>query len=158
MKPIKFTNIRRNELSSKLSATTVKKAMKDGKTPVINFIEEDRQQRASLILTDVSYIIDAHFDFTSKEDNNAGKHMDIFNRRVSSGQCFNTPYMGCREFSCSFDHPEPTDASVIKGESDLGWMLHDMDYKNNMEPMFFRAVMIDGTITVPPLHSSKVMS
>lgn len=75
LKPIRFDNIRRNELSGKLAPGTVKKAMNDGCSPVEVFIEEDRQQRAALILRDVAYIIEAHFSFTGSEDNNPAKHL-----------------------------------------------------------------------------------
>lgn len=158
LNPVKFTNIRRNELGGKLSAQNVRKAMKDGKTPLRSFIEEDRQQRAALILLDVSYVIEAHFEFTSKEDNNVGKHLDIFRRRAEQGQCHNTPYLGCREFSGSFEPFAGTPESQIKGEHDLGWMLHDIDFNDGMTPRFFRAVMLDGVINVPKLHGGGVVS
>ena len=62
LNPIRFDNIRRNELSGKLAVGTVKRAMKDGRSPVEVFIEEDRQQ-GTMILRDVAYVIEAHFDF-----------------------------------------------------------------------------------------------
>ena len=98
LNPIRFSSVKRNELGSKLSAINARKAMNDGKSPVKIFIEENRQQRTSTVLKEVAYIIEAHFDFTSNEDNNAGKHLDIFYKRAEKGQCFNTPYLGCRKF------------------------------------------------------------
>ncbi|MGE4498455.1 MAG: type I-C CRISPR-associated protein Cas5c [Deferribacterales bacterium] len=170
--PIKFTNIRRNEVGGKLSEASIKKSMRDMKTPVSFFIEEDRQQRAALVLKDVEYIIEAHFEFTSKEDNDPDKHTAMFSERASKGRCFNTPYLGCREFSASFELIEgEIPVSKIQGETDLGWMLHDINYqpadsknKNSFltgqgkrvvaEPQFFRAVMKNGIVEVPALSST----
>ena len=95
LKPIRFENIRRNEVSKKTSVNNVD--MK-GNYP-ISIIADDsntRQQRASMVLRNVEYIIEAHFEFVSKEDNNEGKHLDIFTRRAKDGQCFHRPYSGPR--------------------------------------------------------------
>ena len=148
--PIRYNNVRRNELGGKLVMATVKKAMKDGKSPVEVFIEEERQQRASLVLKDVSYVIEAHFGFKGDEDKNPGKHKEIFDRRVARGQCFHHPYLGCREFPARFELIREIPKSSHSGEKDLGWMLHDIDFENKMEPIFFRAIMRDGIIEVPP--------
>jgi CRISPR-associated protein Cas5d len=158
LNPVRFTSVKRNELGSKLPAGNVRKAMNDGKSPVRIYIEENRQQRTSLILKDVAYVIEAHFEFTSGEDNNPGKHLDIFTRRAEKGQCFNTPYLGCREFSCSYEPAGNFEQSQISGEIDLGWMLHDMDFSQNNEACFYRAVMKNGVIDVPKLSSGGVMA
>lgn len=156
-KPIRFTNIRRNELASKLPLGNITRAMKDGKTPISLFIEDDRQQRAAMVLKDVEYIIEAHFEYTSPEDTNDGKHLDMFNRRAQDGQCFMQPYLGCREFSAKFELvTEEIPKSILDGEKNLGWMLHDIDFKNDMQARFFNAVMNDGVITVPPFKSEEV--
>lgn len=156
LRPIRFDNIRRNEISGKLALGKVKTAMKDGSAPVEVFIEEDRQQRAAMVLRDVSYVIDAHFEFTGSEDNNPPKHKEIFDRRVSKGQCYYRPYLGCREFPAHFEPVEEVPLSVHKGEKDLGWMLHDIDFEKDMEARFFRAVMQDGTIKIPPFNGKEV--
>jgi CRISPR-associated protein Cas5d len=154
---IRFDNIRRNELASKLLLGTVKSAMKNGHSPVEIFVEDDRQQRAALILRDVAYVIEAHFEFKGSEDNNAAKHKEMFERRASKGQCFHQPYLGCREFPAFFELiVEEMPRSRLTGERDLGWMLHDIDFENNMEAKFFRAVMLDGVIDVPPFHGKEV--
>jgi len=156
---VRFENIRRNELGSKLALGTVNKAMKDGHSPVEVFIEDDRQQRAAMVLRDVAYVIEAHFIFNTMEDNNPAKHKDIFDRRVAKGQCFQQPYLGCREFPAFF---EPITGeiprSTMRGEVGLGWMLHDLDFTNNMEAKFFRAMMRDGVIEVPPPSGGEVKS
>ncbi|MGC8494330.1 MAG: type I-C CRISPR-associated protein Cas5c [Syntrophobacteraceae bacterium] len=157
LRPIRFTNIRRNEVASKVSVANVKRAMKSGRGNLGIFIEEDRQQRAALILQDVDYIIEARFEVVNSGDPNTGKHKEIFTRRARSGQCFHRPYLGCREFPASFllvegDPP----ASQLTGETDLGWMLHDIDFQNGMQPRFFRARMVNGVIDVPPFESREV--
>jgi len=159
LNPIRFDNIRRNELAGKLSVGTIKKAMNDGVSPVETFIENDRQQRAAMVLRDVCYVTEAHFEFNGDEDNNAAKHKEIFDRRARKGQCFHHPYLGCREFPANFELVEgDIPKSELSGERDLGWMLHDMDFENNMEAKFFRAEMRNGIIEVPPFDGKGVKS
>jgi len=154
---IRFENIRRNELAGKLSVAVVKRAMNDNTTPVEAFIEEERQQRAALILRDVAYVIEAHFSFRGAEDANSAKHLEIFMRRAGKGQCFHQPYLGCREFPASFALVEDEiPSSVHQGERDLGWMLHDLDFAQEMEARFFRAVMRNGVVDIPPFHGKEV--
>jgi CRISPR-associated protein Cas5d len=156
LNPIRFDNVRRNELGRKLSVGMVKKAMNDLTSPVETFIEGDRQQRAAMVLRDVSYVIDAHFEFSGPDDNNPAKHKEIFDRRAGRGQCFHHPYLGCREFSAHFELVDQVPSSCHIGEKDLGWMLHDIDFEKYMEARFFRAVMRDGTIEVPPKNGKGV--
>lgn len=136
LKPIRFESLRRNEVGGKLSAASVGRAMKAGRTEdLISLIEDDRQQRATTLLRDVAYVIEAHFELTEKAgaDDSIGKHLDIFNRRARKGQYFHAPCLGVREFPASFqlleaDQELPsTDASLL-GEHDLGWVLHDIDF------------------------------
>ncbi|MFA7346513.1 MAG: type I-C CRISPR-associated protein Cas5c [Desulfurivibrionaceae bacterium] len=146
LKPIRFDNVRRNEVGCVMSPRA------DGL-----FVEEQRQQRAALVLRDVAYVIEAHFEFTGEEDNNPAKHKEMFERRARKGQCFHHPYLGCREFPASFELIEVRPpASELSGERDLGWMLHDLDFANNMEAHFFRATMRNGLIEVPPFTGEEV--
>lgn len=164
LKPIRFESIRRNEVGGKLSAASVSKAMKAGRVDgLANVVEEDRQQRAATVLRDVAYVIEAHFELTDSAgpDDNEGKHLDIFNRRARKGQCFHMPYFGTREFPVSFrlldvDEPAPEGDSELHGERDLGWMLHDIDFANDMTPRFFRAVISNGVIDVPAFRTDEV--
>lgn len=164
LKPIRFESLRRNEVGGKLSSASVGKAMKAGRTDgLITFVDEDRQQRAATILRDVAYVIEAHFELTEKADANdsEGKHLDIFNRRARKGQYFHAPCLGVREFPASFqlleaDSGEPIVDEALKGGVDLGWMLHDIDFANDMTPHFFRAQMSDGLIEVPPFMAAEV--
>lgn len=164
LKPIRFESIRRNEVGGKLSAASVGKAIKAGRTDgLVSYVEEDRQQRAATVLREVDYVISAHFQLTAKagSEDSEGKHLDIFNRRARRGQCFQAPCLGTREFPASFALVEagyevpPIDAS-LKGERDLGWMLHDLDFANGMTPRFFRARMVDGHVQVPSFDGEQV--
>jgi len=164
LNPIRFTNIRRNEVASKIPFGNVKQSMNDLCSPLELYIEEDRQQRAAMVLEDVNYIIEAHFNLTdlagSEEPSDASpeKHYEIMKRRIKKGQCFHQPYLGNREFPAFFEWIEKDlfPPSKISGETDLGFMLHDIDFTNNMESRFFRAVMKNGIITVPPFESMEV--
>jgi len=166
LKPIRFEAIRRNEVASKISAASVGKAMKAGRTDgLVNYVEDDRQQRAATVLRDVAYVIEAHFELTDRagSDDSVGKHLDIFNRRARKGQCFQAPCLGTREFPASFVLLEsgacpPPVHEALSGERDLGWMLHDIDFADGMTPRFFRARMIDGRIAVPALASAEIRS
>jgi len=158
LNPIRFDNIRRNELSGKVPTGSVKTAMKDGRSPIETFIEENRQQRAAMVLREVEYVIEAHFDIKGNEDTNPVKHREIFERRAKKGQCAFQPYFGCREFSANFEWIEEPPVSKLEGERDLGWMLHDIDFENNMEAKFFRAVMQNGIIEIPTLDGKEVKS
>jgi CRISPR-associated protein Cas5d len=148
--PIRFDNIRRNELGSKIPIRNIINTIKKN-TPLETFIEDDRQQRAAMVLRDVCYVIEAHFEITGNENNNSAKHKEIFERRAEKGQCAYRPYFGCREFTVNFELiKDKIPESELKGTIDLGWMLHDIDFENNMEPKFFRAQMNDGVINIPP--------
>lgn len=156
LKPIRFMNIRRNEVNSKIPPNNVTEAMKNPSLSLAIYIEDARAQRAGLVLRDVCYGIEAHFEYSGKEDNNDGKHLDCFKRRARDGQCFTQPYLGCREFSANFTLVAEFPDSPYKGKQDLGLMLHDIDFANDMEARFFRVEMIDGIIAVPPFTPREV--
>lgn len=105
-----------------------------------------------MLLQDVCYIIEAHFEMTRQagERDTPEKHYAIAARRMRNGQCYHMPCFGCREFPAHFrlveeDEPEPPGISESR---DLGYMLYDMDYSNpqNIQPVFFRARMENGVI------------
>jgi len=155
--PIRFTNIRRNEVASKIPASRIRSVMKGGGRAPVFYADEDRQQRASLILKDVCYGIEAHFEILDAREADgslnrepAGKHLDVFNRRLRAGKCFHRPYLGTREFAADFRPVDqwPPCPEELRGERDLGYMLHDIDFDNGMTPRFFRARMVDGVIDV----------
>lgn len=174
LNPVKWISVRRNELGQTASTRG------DG-----IFIDQARQQRAGLFLRDVAYRLHAELEFIPmakrvnssqpvpetlhsswetnelRKDENPGKYYGIFERRARKGQCFNQPYLGCREFSCEFrlvdnmeNEPEP-----IAENRDLGFMLYDLDFDKNLKeppPAFFRAKMEMGVIDVPAWESEEV--
>lgn len=95
-----------------------------------------------------------------RPDEKEAKYAAMFERRARKGQCFNQPYLGCREFSCAFRLVDPVKepSAPIPESRDLGWMLYDMDYTDpkDIKPMFFRAEMKNGVILVPAPDSSEV--
>ena len=82
--PIQFTSVRRNEVKSKVLASNVLSAYNGGKKPLYISSKEEIVQRASMILTNVEYVIEAHFEMTEKanETDNPGKFKDIMMRRL----------------------------------------------------------------------------
>jgi CRISPR-associated protein Cas5d len=151
MRPVRFDSIRRNEVEGKISERNVKTAIKGGSVDLHQYAAEERQQRAAMVLRDVEYIIEAHFEMTDKAgaSDNEGKHCDIFTRRAKNGQCYMRPYFGCREFPVHFELIEDrVPISPLQGEVDLGWMLWDIDFSNKMQPIFYRPSMINGIIEV----------
>lgn len=165
LKPVRFESLRRNELKEcKASTRTVSTAMKNKTTKGLGVcVEDERTQRATTLLRDVSYVIEAHFELTDNAgaDDLAGKHLDIFNRRARKGQFFHQPCLGNREFPAYFSliesEVEFPVSELAHDSKDLGWMLHDIDFSNHTEPKFFRAEMKNGVIEVPPFRSSKVV-
>jgi CRISPR-associated protein Cas5d len=177
LNPIRFTNIRRNEISSKIpvkGGSGVNAAMLNPEIRPTMDVAENRQQRASLLLKDVAYLIKAHIlvldsrmekgDKPSPEPEAVGKHLEMFKRRARKGQAFQQPYFGCREFPVRFDLIEcesdmPTPCADHAGEKDLGFMLHDIEFEQDRvtkkvkstTPHFFRAMMRDGVVQVPQL-------
>lgn len=160
--PIRFTNIRRNEVKDTISARKVKTVMEKGQGELYLAAPESIQQRAAMVLRDVHYVIDAHFDLTERAapGDNTGKFQDIIKRRLERGQCYSTPYFGTREFPAYFRRCTvlPPCPEELKGVRDLGWMLLDMDYTDpqNITPRFFRASLTDGVMVVPPWDSEEV--
>lgn len=179
LRPIRFASLRRNELGSVIPATSVERAMNSGRGALGIDIEEDRQQRAAILLRDVEYVVEGHIVVTDPSESDGrslsetqaiAKHLDQFNRRARAGQCFHRPYLGCREFTCDFELVEP--GTTIKSttappgeppfygtslaDRDLGYMLHDIDFANDRTARFFRATMSRGVIEVPDPSSPEV--
>ncbi|AEV30964.1 CRISPR-associated protein Cas5, subtype I-C/DVULG [Sphaerochaeta pleomorpha str. Grapes] len=166
LNPIKWVSVRRNEIG-KIASMPSKSQMEGTveEMPEI-IIEENRQQRASMILCDVHYRIHAYFEYlppevrntTSSEseddrtDESPAKYAAMFDRRARKGQYFHHPYLGCREFACYFSLIDSSTSSQgkkpIATDQDLGWMLYDMDFSKNdfPTPTFFKARMVQGCI------------
>lgn len=161
--PIRWVSVRRNEVGNVASSRS------NG-----IFIEDERQQRAGLFLRDVKYRLFAEFDFIPpdqrgtvhnpvpdylidaedtadlRKDETPAKYAAIFERRAKRGQCFNQPYLGCREFAAALRlvHPQAEPVTPIVETRDLGWMLYDLDYTDpdDPKPLFFRAQLANGAI------------
>jgi CRISPR-associated protein Cas5d len=150
LKPIDRIGIRRNEVNSRISTDGAISWMQGDSSPTSYFADEDRAQRNMVALRDVDYVIEAHFEMTPKatENDNVRKFEEMFQRRVEKGQCFQTPYLGCRELVAEFrsadGHPEP-----IAETRDLGRMLHDIDFGPPPRPVFFQAKLEGGVVAVP---------
>ena len=148
-KPIRFENIRRNEVGFKAFSMEPKSA------------NDSRQQRASMVLRDVHYVVSAHFVMTGKaqERDNEGKFTDMIRRRLEKGQCYHAPYLGTREFPARIRLIEDgeTPAAPIEETRSLGVMLYDIDYIKEVgaqgkeivkeyRPTYFIAEMKQGVI------------
>ena len=156
LKPIRFQSFRRNEVGAKASAALATRAMRSGNLAGLGLdVAGERQQRATTLLVDVAYVIEAHFEMTAHAgDDTAAKHLAMFNRRAEAGQCFHRPCLGTREFPADFTllspgiplprHGLPPD----QAGRDLGWMLHDIDFANDHTSRFFRARLTDGVLDV----------
>lgn len=149
--PIRYTNIRRNEVKAKANGSKARSVINGaaGNDLYLN-TKAEIQQRASMVLKDVHYVIEAHFEMTAKANpgDNPGKFQDIIKRRINRGQCYHTPYFGCREFPVNYRLYDFPSVPTVNENKDLGIMLYDMDYSDleNIKPMFFRAVLENGVI------------
>lgn len=163
--PIRWVSVRRNEIGKTVSPRT------DG-----FFIEDNRQQRAGLFLQNVRYRLYADFEYIPPDKRiincnplphylinaevtadlanmeSPAKYAAMFERRAKKGQCFNQPYLGCREFAAAFRLVDPEKDQAVPWYDepimDLGWMLYDLDYSdlNSPKPLFFKAIMERGVI------------
>lgn len=150
LSPIQFTNLRRNEVKAKILASSAMSiANGTNKTPYL-VSSKEIQQRATMMLKDVHYVIEAHFDMTDKANpsDNPGKFQDIVKRRLLRGQCYRQPYLGCRECTAHVALWQGGEIPTIAETRDLGWMLYDLDYSDlqNIHPTFFRAQMVNGVV------------
>ncbi|MBX3038248.1 MAG: type I-C CRISPR-associated protein Cas5 [Anaerolineales bacterium] len=152
LKEIKYTSIKRNEVGAIVSTTKARQVMKGSVKPLYLATTKERQQRASLVLKDVDYVIEAHFEVIDKqaEETEDKKHYNIILRRLRDGQQFHAPCLGTREFGARVELIENgvIPSSEIKGTRNLGWMLYDFDFANkkDIKAEFFEAIMIDGVI------------
>ncbi|HIW55176.1 MAG TPA: type I-C CRISPR-associated protein Cas5c [Candidatus Ruthenibacterium merdigallinarum] len=151
LNPIRFATVRRNEIKGKLSAGVARQAAKTGR-PLFQAASQEIVQRASLLLQDVHYVIEAHFTMTDRAapSDNPGKFQDIVTRRMERGQCYHTPYFGCREFPAHFRRWGGGPIETIAETRDLGLMLYDFDYEDpqDITPTYFFARLENGVVNV----------
>ena len=160
LRPIRWMNLRRNEVSAVVSTRNVQQAMTAGSGSLGLFIEDERQQRAALFLRDVAYRIHAQMEAVTEEARgNPAKYIDMFTRRANKGQCVNQPYLGCREFAADFHLLENVASApaAIDETRELGWMLHDLDFTHldDPQPRFFNARLQTGVVEVPPFEEAR---
>ena len=180
LNPINFTSVRRNEVAcvatpGNTEGVFVEEARQQRAGLILrdvryrlyaefDYIPPEKRATARNPLPDFLRDTDAAEDHGVRPDEKEAKYAAMFGRRADKGQCFTQPYLGCREFSCDFRRirdpmVEPSEVhDSLRGERDFGWMLYDLDYtdENNPTPLFFRAVMRDGTLTVPARESGEV--
>jgi CRISPR-associated protein Cas5d len=117
LNPVHQLTILRNEIKDK-----------QGIKPLA--IEDQRQQRMSMILKDVAYVITAQLALRPHADAPLAKYCEQFERRLLRGQCYHTPYLGTREFAADFAEAagdEPP--AALAGE--LGPLLFDIAYRED---------------------------
>ena len=152
MNPISFINIRRNEIKETVSANNVRSVLSGASKPLFINAKESILQRASMVLTNVRYVIDAHFTMTDNASptDNEGKFIDMARRRLEHGQCYHQPYFGCREFPAHFRAWQGGQVPTISETRPLGIMLYDMDFTDpcDIKPMFFFAELKNGVMEV----------
>lgn len=159
LKPIRWINLRRNEVSAVVSTRNVQQAMAAGSGTLGLYIEDERQQRAGYFLRDVAYRVHADLSLAPSSAEPLVKYTEMFTRRATRGQCVNQPYLGCREFAADVRlvmTDSPPTASI--GETrDLGWMLHDLDFTHpsDPQPRFFNAKMVNGVVQVPSFEEAR---
>ena len=156
-RPPDFVNIRRNELSEKVSPRTVMEEGAGDEARAV-YSSELRTQRASLLLKDVDYGVEFHFVLTKDADADMTeeKCYNMLLRRLRKGQYFRKPCLGCREFPADVTLVNELPPSGLQGDVDLGFMLYDLQFKKNRagdytdcaEPRFYRPRMVDGVIEV----------
>lgn len=163
LKPIRWINLRRNEVASVVSTRNVEAAMKKGNGDLRLYVEEERQQRAGLFLRDVAYRLHADLDLRPDAPpiETARKYQEMFERRAGKGQCVNQPYLGCREFAAAFRLLPTLDGEpppLAGPPRDLGFMLYDLDFSDpaDPKPRFFRAMLQDGAVEIPAWTSEEV--
>ena len=180
LRPIRFTHIRRNEIASKIpirGKTGVAAVMKSGLGILGIAVEEDRQQRAAMVLRDVRYGIGASIEVVEEaaptvDPSPEARHLATFKRRASRGQHFHHPYLGVREFPAHYRLVEEFSKcpQELRGNRDLGFMLHDVEFvadpngniieshrghRVTAHARFFRARLRDGIVNVPPLSETR---
>lgn len=142
LKPVNYDYIMRNELKI------------IPKKDSMVYIGDNRTQRGTTFLTDVAYVVEAHFELQPTllgSTDTYVKFEEMMLRRLTKGQQYRQPFLGCREFPADVSiAPESWDVPLGFRYKDLGIMFKGWDYsKEPIQPKVFHAVMNNGCITVP---------
>jgi CRISPR-associated protein Cas5d len=150
LNPIQWIQFRRNEVNSRASTRDAASAAYGSAGFGDYFADEDRAQRHTVALRCVDYLIEASIEMTERAgpDDNLGKFLGMFERRLNNGQQVYQPYLGCREFP-AFVEPATESTQAIGETRELGWMLYDMEYGRDRRPRFFKARLQAGVMDVP---------
>lgn len=173
--PINFTNVRRNEVSEKISFAKMKSQMRGKDADPSIYTCEKRSQRAASILKNVKYGIEFHFELTGlkaeREEDADKKHYNIIKRRLEKGQFFRVPCLGCSEFPVkkislvdNFDENCISKEIISMGDVDFGFMLYKVVFEDKGVPInndwenpkfseqahavYYRPHMVNGVIDV----------
>ncbi len=188
LNPIKWISVRRNEVGAVMSDRSEGLLIEDNRQQRVGLFLRDVRYRFYAVIEYITvdqrknnkhtvvpeflwdpeekqFMQEEIKDWETKSgsttnDETPGKYLAMFERRAKKGQCFNQPYLGTREFSCSFRLVEnhEVEQEAISETRDLGFMLYDMDftYLDNPQPMFFRAEMKNGAVSIPVRDSEEV--
>lgn len=167
LRPIRFASFRRAEVGARASLTTAERAMRAGTADVALDVGAERQLRATTLLVDVAYLIEAHFEMTARaeRDDTPAKHAAMFGRRAAGGQCFHRPCLGTREFAADFElirdgaASPPSTLPASQQNRDLGWMLYDLEYsdRSSAQARFFHARLTSGVLDVQRCRSEGTL-
>jgi CRISPR-associated protein Cas5d len=146
-------------VSEKASTDKALQIMKGSNIPFYLSSNDTRQQRAALVLKNVDYVIEAHFELVPEkcgEGDTVEKHYNIVLRRLRKGQHFHAPCLGTREFGAKvelIEEEEQVPRSPL-GDAELGWMLHDLDFSDpkDIKPQFFKASLKNGVLDLTNLE------
>jgi CRISPR-associated protein Cas5d len=158
LKPVRQITIMRNEIGDRQSGR-----------PFV--AEERRQQRMSLVLKDVEYVVKGALMTQPHANKSLGVYADMVERRLARGQCHHTPCLGTREFPAWFE-PARGDEVPFALDMGVGAMLFDIAYYESdarpeitfcrhgpegrrvaqgyAEALFFPAEITGGTLIVQP--------
>ena len=151
LRPIEYVSILRNEINTRQSQRTAAGWSRnsggyDASDP------RNRAQRHTLALRDVAYVVRARPVLREGVEEDVAKYRAQFRRRLASGRCFTTPYLGCREFAAYFSETGPDEIPIDRSE-DLGLMPLGIDYEpggsGRGTPRFFQAALESGVLRVP---------
>lgn len=161
LRPLRWLQVRRNEITGRQTERIAAQWARGDDEGFDVTEQEHRAQRAGLLLADVAYVIYAEVALLAGVDAHPAKYRDQLRRRVSRGQCFERPYLGCREFSAQFADPEATDVPIA-WDDNLGPMIHsvyagpdDHHHRATAAPLFFDAQVRSGRLIVPPLPKGR---
>lgn len=163
--------LRRNEVKEKINLNAVGRfidgegvepILADGDKASTGSDEKGRTQRQTMALRSPRYRLHASIEPWPEYRKIQKKYNDIFQRRLKSGQCFQQPYFGQREFVAYFC--QPTDKKPVPMTQDLGLMVYDTfdqsrPGSNESKPSIslFRAEVVDGVVDYPAYDSEAVL-